>query len=335
MTVKLSELDRNFRKFNDLKILVVGDVMIDSYIWGSVERVSPEAPVPVVSIHSQETRLGGAANVALNIRAMGASPILCSVIGDDDKKDEFISLLTEEEMSDIGIIVDKTRMTTLKTRVISSHQHLLRIDEEDEFDLLPATEKQFIEKILEFLQTGNIDALVFQDYDKGVITAGVIRKVVEEANKLKIPVLADPKKRNFMAYRKIGLFKPNFTEFIEGLHVDVNKSDYDGIFNVVKKHLHEKQGIENVLITLSELGIFVSDSGKFRNIPAEIRDIADVSGAGDTVISVASVCQGAGMDVFSTAEFANLAGGLVCEKLGVVPVDRQELYEECIQVLCE
>jgi rfaE bifunctional protein kinase chain/domain len=333
--VKLSDLDNYFRKFNDLKILVIGDVMIDSYIWGSVERVSPEAPVPVVSIHSQEKRLGGAANVALNIKSMGASPILCSVIGDDDKKDEFIDLLTEEELTDIGLIVDRTRMTTVKTRVISSHQHLLRIDEEIDYRLIPKIEDKFIEQISELVNTGNIDAVVFQDYDKGIITSKVIHSVVTVANSLDIPTLADPKRKNFMEYRNISVFKPNFAEFLDGLHVDVSKSDYKAIYDVVKRHLHDTQGIKNVLITLSELGIFVSDQGSFRNIPAEIRDIADVSGAGDTVISVAGVCHAAGMDIVRTAEIANLAGGLVCEKLGVVPVDRKELYEECIEILCD
>jgi len=333
--MKLSDLDKYFRKFNDLKILVVGDVMIDSYIWGSVERVSPEAPVPVVSIHSQEKRLGGAANVALNIKAMGASPILCSVIGDDEKKDEFISLLTEEELTDIGLIVDKSRMTTVKTRVISSHQHLLRIDEEIDYSLAPGIESRFIEQITELLKSGNIDALVFQDYDKGTITPKVIHAVVTVANEMKIPTLADPKRRNFMEYRNVSLFKPNFIEFQEGLHVEVSKSDYEAIFDVTKRHLHDKQGIGNVLITLSELGIFVSKPNSYKNIPAEIRIIADVSGAGDTVISVAGVCHAAGMDVVTIAQIANLAGGLVCEKLGVVPIDKKELYEECIELLCD
>lgn len=309
--------------------------MIDSYIWGSVERISPEAPVPVVTIHRQERRLGGAANVALNIKAMGASPIICSVIGDDERKDEFISLLTQEEMTDIGIIVDSSRMTTLKTRVISSHQHLLRIDEEMDDPISDPLEGQFIEQIVGLLNTGNIDAVIFQDYDKGIITPRVIHSTVTVANKLKIPTLVDPKLRNFLEYRNITIFKPNFREFISGLHINVSKSDFAALADIVRRHLHEKQGIEYVLITLSELGIFVSTAESGRNIPAEIRDIADVSGAGDTVISVAGVCYATSMDIFRIAEIANLAGGLVCEKPGVVPVEKEELFNECVRVLCD
>lgn len=333
--MKPSTLRKHFNRFNDLKILVIGDVMIDSYIWGTVERISPEAPVPVVSIHQQEIRLGGAANVALNIKAMGASPILCSVIGEDERKDDFISLLTAEEMTDVGIFVDSSRITTLKTRVISNSQHILRIDEEIDNPLEPSVEGQFIEQITGLMKTGNIDAVVFQDYDKGIITPRVIRLVVSEANKMKIPTLVDPKFRNFLEYRNISLFKPNFREFINGLRIHVSKSDFTTLAGLVKRNLHEKQGIENVLITLSELGIFVSTAESSRNISAEVRDIADVSGAGDTVISVAGVCYAAGMDIFLTAEIANLAGGLVCEKPGVVPVNKEELFNECARVMCD
>ena len=333
--LKPSALRKHFNRFNDLKILIIGDVMIDSYIWGSVERISPEAPVPVVSVHRQEKRLGGAANVALNIKAMGANPIICSVIGEDERKDEFISLLTAEEMTDIGIIVDSTRMTTMKTRVISSHQHLLRIDEEIDDPLSDTVEGQFIEQITGLLETGNINIIIFQDYDKGVITPRVIHSIVTTANELRIPTLADPKLRNFLEYRNITLFKPNFRELLNGLHVHVSKSDFAGMADIAKRFLHAKQGIEHVLITLSELGVFVSTSGSGRKIAAEIRDIADVSGAGDTVISVAGVCYATGMDIFSTAEIANLAGGLVCEKPGVVPVDKEELFKECVRVMCE
>lgn len=333
--MKPATLRKYFKRFNDLKVLIVGDVMIDSYIWGSVDRISPEAPVPVVSIHSQERRLGGAANVALNIKALGASPIVCSVIGDDELKDEFISLLTEEELTDIGIIVDDSRMTTLKTRVISNHQHLLRIDQEIDDPLADPVEGEFIEQITGLLKTGNINVVIFQDYDKGIITPRVIHSVVSTANELKIPTLVDPKLRNFPEYRNITLFKPNFREFINGLHINVSKGDFKAIADIVKRYLHEKQGIEHVMITLSEMGVFVSKSGMSRTIPAEIRDIADVSGAGDTVISVAGVCYAAGLDIFRTAEIANFAGGLVCEKPGVVPVDKTELFRECVRVLCD
>lgn len=329
----ISSVKTLLKKFDDLKILVIGDVMIDSYIWGSVERISPEAPVPVVTIHNQERRLGGAANVALNIKAMGATPILCSVIGDDERKDDFIDLLTEEKMSDIGIIIDQSRMTTVKTRIISAHQHLLRVDEEVDYPVSEITEQKYIQLVSELLETGNIDAVVFQDYDKGTVTPRLIKSVVSLANKLTIPTLADPKRRNFLEYNNISLFKPNFREFLAGLHINVAKSDFPAIFDITKRHLHQNLGIGIVMITLSELGLFVSTKDSFSNVPAEIRDVADVSGAGDTVISIAGLCLAAGLDPFSNAAISNLAGGLVCEKVGVVPVERDELLEECIRVL--
>lgn len=307
--------------------------MIDAYIWGTVERISPEAPVPVVTIHNQERRLGGAANVALNIKALGATPILCGVIGDDDRKEDFIDLLTEENLSDIGILVDPARMTTVKTRIISNRQHLLRVDEEMDSMLDAETENSFDQQISDLLKTGRIDAVIFQDYDKGTLTHTLIRSIIRTARKKGIPILADPKQRNFLEYEKVTLFKPNFREFQRGLNITCAKSDYGRIFEIVKTYLHEQQGIRMVMITLSELGVIISTKDSYVHVPAEIRDVADVSGAGDTVISVAALCLTTGLSVEQIASISNIAGGLVCEKVGVVPVDRAELLDECIRIL--
>jgi rfaE bifunctional protein kinase chain/domain len=331
--LKTQEIKNAFKSFENLKILVIGDVMIDAYIWGTVERISPEAPVPIVTIHNQERRLGGAANVALNIKAMGATPILCGVIGDDDRKEDFIDLLTEENLSDIGILVDPMRLTTVKTRIISDRQHLLRVDEEIDNMLSAETEHDFDQQITDLLKTGNIDAVIFQDYDKGTLTPTLIRSVIKIARKSGIPVLADPKHRNFFEYKKANLFKPNFREFQRGLNIKCAKSDYARIYELVKTYLHEQQGIEIVMITLSELGVFISTKEGYYHIPVEIRDVADVSGAGDTVISMATLCLAAGMSPEYIASISNIAGGLVCEKVGVVPVDRAELLDECIRIL--
>jgi rfaE bifunctional protein kinase chain/domain len=331
--LKNQEINNAFRKFENLKILVIGDVMIDAYIWGTVERISPEAPVPVVTIHNQERRLGGAANVALNVMALGATPILCGVIGDDDRKEDFIDLLTEENLSDIGILVDPERMTTVKTRIISDRQHLLRVDEEIDTMLSAETENSFDQQISDLLKTGNIDALIFQDYDKGTLTPTLIKSIIKTARKARIPVLADPKRRNFLEYEKVTLFKPNFKEFLRGLNIKCAKSDYPRIYEFVKTRLHEQQGINMVMITLSELGVFISTKDCYYHIPAEIRDVADVSGAGDTVISVAALCLASGLSTEYIASISNIAGGLVCEKVGVVPVDRAELLDECMRIL--
>jgi rfaE bifunctional protein kinase chain/domain len=307
--------------------MIIGDVMIDGYMWGKVERISPEAPVPVVTGTSEENRLGGAANVALNVQSLGAVPILCSVIGSDSRSEILYNLLDKQGITRIGIIEDNSRVTTLKTRIISNHQHLLRVDREIDTPLAAECEQRFIKNILTILTENTISAIIFEDYDKGVITDEVIKNVVEEARKRSIPTLVDPKKRNFGNYYDVTLFKPNFKELTEGLKVDINKNDA-GSINEAAKKLHEEKNISLVMITLSEAGVFISDGKTYKLIPAHIRAIADVSGAGDTVISVASLCLSSGLDSFTTAAIANMAGGLVCEKIGVVPIDKQHFKDE-------
>lgn len=325
------DLKKTFKSFNRQKILIIGDVMIDSYLWGKVTRISPEAPVPVVSDIKEEKRLGGAANVALNVKAMGAVPILCSVIGNDARGQIFLNLLSDENLSDIGIIVDENRVTTQKTRVISGTQHLIRVDEEIDNPLSISTEKKLIEFVNILLNEKSIDSVIFQDYDKGVIGRRGIREIVRVANELDIPVLVDPKRRNFMSYENITLFKPNFKELAEGLKLDIDKNDLEQIAGMMQEFKRMKSH-ETILLTLSEMGVMVNDSDEYHHIAAEIRDIADVSGAGDTVISIAALCVGEKLSSLDTAALANLAGGLVCEKAGVVSVVKDELFDEALQI---
>jgi D-glycero-beta-D-manno-heptose-7-phosphate kinase len=313
--------------FSKHKVMIIGDVMIDSYLWGNVDRISPEAPVPVVTSTKEENRLGGAANVALNIQSLGATPILCSVIGSDDRAKIFYDLLTTQGMSRKGIVEDPERITTVKTRVISNHQHLLRVDREMDKPLSQIAEDRFIKHILSVLNDTNISAIIFEDYDKGSITPCVIREIVDEAFKRNIPTLVDPKKRNFMAYYRTTLFKPNFKELVEGLKIEASKNNLQSLHEAANI-LHKEKDISLVMITLSEAGVFISHNGECKIIPAHIRTIADVSGAGDTVISVASLCLASGLDPFVTAAIANTAGGLVCEKIGVVPIDIELLKQE-------
>ncbi len=323
MSKPISEI---FQSFSNHKVLVIGDVMIDSYLMGKVERISPEAPVPIISMTEQENRLGGAANVALNVQALGGIPILCSVIGNDDRADVLRNLLHEKNITSEGILSDPGRITTVKTRIISGRQHLMRVDRETDKPLSLQIEHIFIKAIENLIDIHKISAIIFEDYDKGVITPEVISSIVTFAGERSIPTLVDPKKRNFLEYNGTTLFKPNFKELTEGLKIDLKKNDAAGLFEAAK-NLH-KRGIKNVMVTLSEYGIFVSDGNEFKIIPAEVRDISDVSGAGDTVISVASLCIASGMDAVLTARVSNIAGGLVCEKVGVVPVDKQQLLEE-------
>ena len=301
--------------------------MVDNYLWGRVKRISPEAPVPVISDIYEESRLGGAANVALNIKAMGAVPILCSVIGKDEAGKTFIELLKDENLSDIGIVMDEERTTTRKTRVISDKQQLLRIDEEITDDISDDSLHKMQEIAIELIKKKTIDSIIFQDYDKGVITKPFIENIIEEAVKANIPVLVDPKRNNFMNYKKATLFKPNFKELKEGLKVEVDKYDLEGVASIMEE-LRTINSQEIIMVTMSELGIIVNFENAYHHISAEVRDITDVSGAGDTVISLAALGLGAKLSALDIAILANLAGGQVCEKSGVVPVNKDQLLEE-------
>jgi rfaE bifunctional protein kinase chain/domain len=328
------ELEKIFDSFDKLNVLIIGDVMVDAYVWGKVDRISPEAPVPIVSCVNRESRLGGAANVALNIKSMGANPILCSVVGNDDKGKEFLNLLTAIQQEQSGIVISDHRRTTVKTRFISDNQHLIRVDEEDTHELANEIEMEFINHIKKLIEKNNIHAIVFEDYDKGVITKSLIEEITNLANIKKIPVLVDPKKRHYKDYKNVTLFKPNFKEFIEGSNLNLEKGDIEGLF-VEAKNFQKDMGIDKLLITLSELGVFISNENTYAHIPAVVREIADVSGAGDTVISVATLCLASGMEAKDIAAISNLAGGIVCEIPVVVPIDKKVLLDESIKLFVE
>jgi len=317
---------KKFEEFNSKNILIIGDVMIDAYMWGDVNRISPEAPVPIISVEKRENRLGGAANVALNIKALGANPIICSVIGDDDKGRIFTSLLQKRNITNEGIYISKNRITTTKTRIISQAQHLLRVDEETSDVLQKQIEKDFLAQIIKIIDSKKIDAIIFEDYDKGVITENIIYTIVNLANKKNIFTSVDPKKRNFLLYKAVSLFKPNLKEMLEGLKIDIDKTNKEEIFDTVKI-LQEKLNAKYVFTTLSELGVYIRSAEEGKYFPAIIRQIADVSGAGDTVISVATLCLCVGMNISEIAYISNLSGGIVCEKVGVIPIEKNILIK--------
>lgn len=323
-----------FDKFNSLNILIIGDVMIDAYWWGGVNRISPEAPVPVCAVNDKESRLGGAANVALNIAAMGANPILCSVVGEDYQGHQLCELMKKQNMDTNGIVFSSNRPTTVKTRIIGNKTQMLRIDEETDANISLSEEKIFLDKIESIINTEKINAIIFQDYDKGVITEGVITKIIEIAKRKNIPVTVDPKKRNFTAYKNVDLFKPNLKELKEGLKIDFDNVDKDVLVEA-SLLLHYKQKIDKVFITLSERGVFMMDFTKkeaeITMLPACLRKISDVSGAGDTVISLATLCLALGLDSQTIANVSNFAGGLVCESVGVVPIDKNKLLSELLK----
>ncbi len=325
------DYNKIFNQFNGLNILIIGDVMIDSYMWGRVDRISPEAPVPIATITSVEDRLGGAANVALNIRAMGANPILCSVVGSDPKSKLLLSLMKKLDMDNEGIYFSKSRPTTVKTRIIGNKVQMLRVDQEISDPLKQDDEVNFIKTIKDIIESKNIDAIIFQDYDKGVITENTISEIVDIANKKSIPTAVDPKKRNFLAYKNVTLFKPNLKELKEGLKIDFDLPTIDNLVDE-SNLLQHKLNADMIFVTLSEYGVFIADYKKTKNnmvvVPAHHRAISDVSGAGDTVISIAALCLAIKLPFKSIAEISNLAGGLVCEQVGVVPIDKELLLSE-------
>lgn len=329
-SVKKEQIREIFRSFDHLNILVVGDVMVDSYVWGKVNRLSPEAPVPVVSVEKKERRLGGAANVALNLQALGVHPILCSVIGVDYEGQEFLELLRKQKLSQKGILKSRDRITTIKTRIIGNQHQLIRVDEEMEQDINTSETSQLLTIIQYILKHEKIHAVIFEDYNKGLITPKFIQRVVEWCKSYSIPICVDPKKKNFNAYKGVQLFKPNLKELRDGLKLDGDYSIKD-LQRAVSSY-RVRQKIECVLVTLAEKGIIVNSRKTKEHIPAHIRNVADVSGAGDTVISVAAACRALECNEILIAALSNLAGGMVCEQVGVAPVNKERLLKEALEL---
>ncbi len=326
----MSELTHIFDTFGQTTALVIGDVMLDAYVWGKVDRISPEAPVPILQANNREARLGGAANVALNIQALGAKPILCAVIGDDQAGAEMLAILEEQNLSTEGILTVKGRKTTVKQRVLSGSHHLLRIDSEDTDFLAEADAERLTAIIQKLLPKANV--VVFEDYDKGVISPDLISEVVSSCQDHGIPTAVDPKVRNFLAYRGVTLFKPNLKELREGLGIAIKPNDIQSLNNAVAL-LKSKLGISGALITLSEHGMYLDLDGYQQRIKAHLRNIADVSGAGDTVIAVAALCLAVNVAPPLLLELSNLSGGLVCEHVGVVPINKEDLLQEAQTLL--
>ncbi|HIP32955.1 MAG TPA: D-glycero-beta-D-manno-heptose-7-phosphate kinase [Crocinitomicaceae bacterium] len=321
-----------FEEFTKKRIVVLGDVMIDAYLRGKVTRVSPEAPVPIIELSKSEDRLGGAANVALNLLALGATPILCAIIGEDDGGTKFNELLNKRALSSKGIVQSSQRKTTIKTRVIGNNQHLLRIDDEDVKAINSNQENAIIQRVEELIKDG-IDAIIMEDYNKGLLTPRVIAEVISLANKNEVIVTVDPKKENFFEFKNVTLFKPNLKELKEGLNCDFDFPDDKTAFEKAIDQLESKLNNKISFVTLSEDGVFIKQENQKDYLPAHIRNISDVSGAGDTVISVATLCLTAGLSLKHIAEIANLSGGLVCEHSGVVPIDRELLISEVKKIV--
>lgn len=327
------DLKNIFDEFSTKSIIIIGDVMIDTYIRGKVSRISPEAPVPVVNFETKEHRLGGAANVALNIKALGAKPYILSVVGEDENAKLMEKLINENHLPKDGLMFSSERLTTVKTRIIGNNQQLIRVDSEDTSNVSKGLEFAIVERLKEIVSKETIDAIILQDYNKGILTSKVIEGVIEFANANDIPTAVDPKKENFLAYKNVSLFKPNLKELKEGLDVDFefNTENKTSFLNAISK-LKNEINPEYTFITLSEFGVFINEGENDHFIPAHLRNITDVSGAGDTVISVAALCLSCGLKPELIAEISNLAGGLVCEKVGVISIDKEQLMQEALSI---
>jgi rfaE bifunctional protein kinase chain/domain len=316
-----------FETFKNKKILVIGDIMLDRYMIGDVQRISPEAPVPVVELKKEEDRLGGAANVALNIISLGAEVVLASVIGSDVYGQRIIELCSENKIDSRSILQLPSRPTTVKTRILGNKQQLLRVDYEVNEYLNKVDEQLFLDFVIPAI-TNEFDAIIFEDYNKGLLTERIIQELISACQKNNIHTSVDPKLKNFFAYKGVTLFKPNLKELKEGIGISFNFPAEKQIFESAISTLNEKIQNSFTFVTLSEFGVAISDHSSVDYIDAHVRTISDVSGAGDTVIAVATLCLCSGCSMKEIAQISNLAGGLVCEKSGVVSINSAELVEE-------
>jgi len=324
----MTECEELFNDFNSLKIGVIGDVMLDTYIWGKVDRISPEAPVPIVSLHHKEQRIGGAGNVAINCSSLGAKVFMLGVIGDDDEAAQLEQLLKESLIDTTGLIKSVKRKTTNKTRIISRNQQMLRFDAEITDDLNKEEEAALLKQIANFIEHEDPNILIFEDYNKGVLTEKVIEQAIALCRASGVITAVDPKRKNFFSYHNVDIFKPNMKEVQEGLNLMFETNDIYQLRNIheqLQKQLQHKVS----LITLSEKGIFYQQLQNAAIIPSHLRNVADVSGAGDTVIAVAAMVYAATKNAHLMAEIANIAGGLVCEEVGTATVEREKLLREC------
>lgn len=323
--IEPGRIEAIFEEMRGVRVAVVGDLMLDRYVLGKVERISPEAPVPIVSLEDETANLGGAANVAANAGALGAEVQLFGVVGDDAQGERLRELVIKRGYSDDGIVTDSHRLTSVKTRVISQNQHIIRIDRESVNDLDDTTAFKLLGRFGTDLN--RFDAVILQDYNKGVLTSRVIKQVVEASRANNVLVGVDPKLKNFWEYTGVTLFKPNLRELESAL----------GLPLCEEKELREK-GLEvterlnakSLLITRGSKGMLLFSEGEVTSIPTQARRVHDVSGAGDTVIATIMIAQAAGATMLEAATLANHAASVVIAEVGAVPIDLDKLRRSCL-----
>lgn len=308
--------------FSSMKIAVIGDVMLDKYIFGHVSRISPEYPVPVVDVTHEDFRLGGAANVARNTHSLGAETFLIGVTGNDANREQLLDLLGSNGLSGDHLFIEPSRPTTCKTRILSQNHHITRVDFESREAVSLSTEKTITDRFRKL--AGSIDAVILEDYNKGLLTPSLIGEILAVAHHMQLPVLVDPKLQEFLSYRACTVFKPNLSELAAFLGTHIPNSDREVETACLK--LHAKLAPENIVVTRSEKGMSIYN-GSFTHIPAASLEVADVSGAGDTVIGVLALGMALKLDIVTSTVIANLAAGTVCQEVGAVPVKPEKLIK--------
>jgi D-glycero-beta-D-manno-heptose-7-phosphate kinase len=329
----MEDISDLFKKFQSLKVGIIGDVMLDTYLWGTVDRISPEAPVPIITLQKKEQRLGGAGNVALNIRSLGASPFIISMTGEDEDNKILLDLFSTAGISTSYSLSSINRITTNKTRIIGRNQQMMRLDSEILSDLNRRDEQQLLASIKNFIEKENPDLVILEDYNKGVLTEHLITSIISLCKENEITTAVDPKRKNFFIYKSVDIFKPNLKEVRDALNILTTVTDLNSLRDI-HEQLASELSHEISLITLSENGVFYENEKDSAIIPSHIRNIADVSGAGDTVIAVAALVYTATKNPKLMAEMSNIAGGLVCEEVGTVAIDKDKLLQECTLLLC-
>ena len=321
-----------FKDFGNITVAVIGDVMLDTYLFGKVERISPEAPVPVVAVQHKEQRIGGAGNVALNTVSLHAKTFIISVIGADDDGQQLTSLYSSQKIDTTYLITSPHRITTNKTRILGGNQQMMRLDSETTKDISTEEEDLLLNQLQKCIAHNKPSVVIFEDYNKGVLTERVIAEAIALCKQHNIITTVDPKHKNFFAFKGVTIFKPNLKEVKEGLNIAIDEININTL-NAVHLQLQEQLQHSISLITLSEKGVFFQSEDESAIIPTHIRSIADVSGAGDTVIAVASLAYATTRDMKLAADMANIAGGLVCEEVGTVAINNPKLLKECDYLL--
>lgn len=306
-------------------ILVVGDTMVDRFIWGKVSRISPEAPVPVVEVKNETETLGGAGNVASNITSLGAKAYIITVVGDDLNGLHMKEMLEEKRINTNYIVVDKQRPTTLKTRIIASNQQVVRVDKEIKGAFSGKTEENILNNIDEVMK--EVDGVIISDYAKGIVTDKVLKKIITIAKKKKIPVTVDPKVENFKKYKHITCMTPNTKEAIEGMNAQHQGIKTDADIAALGKKILKLLQSDSVLITRGEKGMTVIEKNKITHIPTRAKEVYDVTGAGDTVIATMTLALAAKWKLVDAAEIANFAAGVVVGKVGTATVTVEEIIK--------